>query len=92
MKKIGKAENSDEYDEQIEYLDSILSTLEDLQILYFKDETFSDDYKDLTNQMTWVEDLKQELQNEQEEIIQKEIKEYDKELLAMNAEFERSRL
>lgn len=92
MKKIGKAETIDEYDEQIDYLEDILSTLEDLQTLYSKDKLFSDEYKNAENISSWIEDTQQDLKNEREELIQIEIKEHDKEIFEMNCEFERSRI
>lgn len=92
MKKIYKAETADEYDEQIDYLDDILSTIEDLQTLYSKDKLFSDEYKNCENISSWIEDVQQDLINEREELIQIETKENDEEMFAMNCEFERSRL
>lgn len=92
MKEINKAETIDEYDEQIDYLDDILSTLEDLQTLYSKDKLFSDEYKNVENISSWIEDVQQDLMNEREELIQVETKEHDKEMFEMNCEFERSRL
>jgi uncharacterized protein HemX len=92
MKKIYKAETADEYDEQIDYLDDILSVLEDLQTLYSKDKLFADEYKNCENISSWIEDVQQDLKNEREELIQIEIKEHDKEIFEMNCEFERSRL
>lgn len=92
MKKIGKAETISDYNEQISYLEDILSMLEDLQTLYSKDKLFSDEYKNTENISSWIEDVQQDLINEREELIQDEIKEHDKEMFAMNYEFERSRL
>ena len=92
MKKIGKAETISDYEEQIRFLEDVLSTLEDLQGLYIKDELFKDEYKNVGNLSSWIEDIQQDLTNEREDLIQDEIKEHDKELLAMNYEFERSRL
>ena len=92
MKKIGKAETISDYNEQISYLDDILSTIEDLQTLYSKDKLFSDEYKNAENISSWIEDTQQDLINEREDLIQDEIKEHDKEMFAMNYEFERSRL
>jgi hypothetical protein len=92
MKEIGKAETISDYTSQISYLEDILSTLEDLQTLYGKDKTFHDDYKDASNQMCWVEELQQELINEQDELVQAEVKKNEREKIAMNYEFERSRL
>lgn len=92
MKKIGNAETIDEYDEQIDYLEDILSMLEDLQTLYSKDKLFSDEYKNAENISSWIEDVQQDLKNEREELIQIEIKEHDKEIFEMNCEFERSRI
>ena len=92
MKEIGKAEDIEEYDEQISYLEDILSTLEDLQTLYSKDKLFSDEYKNVENISSWIADTQQDLMNEREELIQDEIKEHDKEMFTMNYEFEKSRL
>lgn len=92
MKKIGKAETISDYNEQISYLEDILSMLEDLQTLYSKDKLFSDEYKNAENISSWIADAQQDLINEREELIQDEIKEHDKEMFAMNYEFERSRL
>lgn len=92
MKKIGKAETISDYNEQISYLEDILSTLEDLQTLYSKDKLFSDEYKNAENISSWIADAQQDLINEREELIQDEIKEHDEEMFAMNYEFERSRL
>lgn len=92
MKKIGKAETISDYNEQISYLEDILSMLEDLQTLYSKDKLFSDEYKNAENISSWIADTQQNLMNEREELIQDEIKEHDKEMFTMNCEFERSRL
>lgn len=92
MKKFGKAETISDYDEQISYLEDILSTLEDLQTLYSKDKLFSDEYKNVENISSWIEETQQDLMNEREELIQDEIKEHDKEMFIMNYEFEKSRL
>ena len=92
MKKIGKAETISDYNEQISYLEDILSMLEDLQTLYSKDKLFSDEYKNAENISSWIADAQQDLINEREELIQGEIKEHDEEMFAMNYEFERSRL
>lgn len=92
MKKIGKAETISDYDEQISYLEEILSTLEDLQTLYSKDKLFSDEYKNTENISSWIADTQQDLMNEREELIQDEIKEHDTEMFTMNYEFEKSRL
>ena len=92
MKEIGKAEDIEEYDEQVSYLEDILSTLEDLQTLYSKDKLFSDEYKNTENISSWIADTQQDLMNEREELIQDEIKEHDKEMFEMNLEFERSRI
>lgn len=92
MKKIGKAETISDYTQQISYLEDILSTLEDLQILYGKDSTFNDDYKDITNQINWIDELQQELKNDRAELVQAEVKQNEREKIAMNYEFERSRL
>ena len=92
MKEIGKAEDIEEYEEQISYLEDILSTLEDLQTLYSKDKLFSDEYKNVENISSWIADTQQDLMNEREELIQDEIKEHDKEMFTMNYEFEKSRL
>lgn len=92
MKEIGKAEEISDYEEQITYLEDILSQLEDLQSLYAKDSMFEDDYKEITNQMKWLDEKKQELADEKEELEQEEYEDYKKELFVMNYEFERSRL
>ncbi len=92
MKEIGKAEDIEEYDEQVSYLEDILSTLEDLQILYGKESLFSEDYKDVTNQMKWIEEKQQELIDDRAELVQAEVKQNERELIAMNYEFEGSRL
>ena len=92
MKKIGKAETISDYTQQISYLEDILSTLEDLQILYGKDSTFKEDYKDVENQINWIEEKQQELIDDRAELVQAEVKQNARELIAMNYEFERSRL
>lgn len=92
MKKIGKAETISDYNQQISYLEDILSHLEDLQSLYAKDDLFEDEYKDTKNIFTWIEEAQQNLKDEREELVQGEIKQNEKEIEAMNYEFERSRL
>lgn len=92
MKKIGKAETISDYNQQISYLEDILSTMEDLQTLFGKDAMFKDWYKDIENQMSWIEEQQQDLRNEKEEMMQPIIKQHDEEIKAMYYEFERSRL
>lgn len=92
MKKIGKAVTINEYDEQISYLEDIMSLLEDIQGLYFKDNIFNDDYKDCKNQISWLEEMQQELINEREELIEKEVKKYDEELKGMIYDFQKERI
>ena len=92
MKEIGKAETISDYNQQISYLEDILSTLEDLQTLYAKDTTFSDDYKDVTNQMEWIEEKQQELIDEREELVQDRVKQSERELIGMIYEFQKERL
>lgn len=92
MKKIGKAETISDYNQQISYLEDILSHLEDLQSLYAKDDLFEDEYKDTKNIFNWIEEVQQNLKDEREELVQEEIKQDEKEIEAMNYEFERSRL
>lgn len=92
MKKIGKAETISDYEQQISYLEDILSHLEDLQSLYAKDDLFEDEYKDTKNIFNWIEEAQQSLKDEREELVQEEIKQNEKNIEAMNYEFERSRL
>lgn len=92
MKKIGKAETISDYNQQISYLEDILSHLEDLQSLYAKDDLFKDEYKDIKNIFNWIEEAQQNLKDEREELVQEEIKQNEKNIEAMNYEFERSRL
>jgi len=92
MKKIGKAETISDYNQQISYLEDILSHLEDLQSLYAKDDLFEDEYKDTKNIFNWIEEAQQSLKDEREELVQEEIKQNEKNIEAMNYEFERSRL
>lgn len=92
MKEIGKAETISDYEQQISYIEDILSTMEDLQTLFRKDKTFSDDYKDIANQMNWIDELQQELIDEKEELVQESVRQNERELIAMNYEFEGSRL
>lgn len=92
MKKIGKAETISDYDQQISYLEDILSHLEDLQSLYAKDDLFKDEYKDIKNIFNWIEEAQQNLKDEREELVQEEINQNEKNIEAMNYEFERSRL
>ena len=92
MKEIGKAETISDYNQQISYLEDILSHLEDLQSLYAKDDLFEDEYKDTKNIFNWIEEAQQSLKDEREELVQEEIKKKEKNIEAMNYEFERSRL
>lgn len=92
MKKIGKSETISDYNQQISYLEDILSHLEDLQSLYAKDDLFEDEYKDTKNIFNWIEEVQQNLKDEREELVQEEIKQDEKNIEAMNYEFERSRL
>lgn len=96
MKKIGYAEDIDDYEEQIDYLGGLLGILEDLELAYLdgnpKDDFFKDEKEQVHEQFLYVEDIYNNLKEEMEELIEQENKEYDEELRAMNAEFERSRL
>lgn len=69
MKKIGKAETISDYNQQISYLEDILSHLEDLQILYGKDDLFKDEYKYANNLFEWIEETQQNLKDEKEELL-----------------------
>lgn len=93
MKKIDCATTIRDYEEQIAWVESILSTLEDLQSLYYKGREFcNDDYKEVTNQMKYWEELQQQLEEEKQELTGAEIEENEKYIKAMNYEFERSRV
>lgn len=69
MKKIGKAETISDYNQQISYLEDILSHLEDLQSLYAKDDLFEDEYKDTKSIFNWIEEAQQNLKDEKEELL-----------------------
>lgn len=91
MKEIGMAETIYDYTQQIQGIDDIISHLEDLQTLYYKFKD-KDNYKDVTENIKYWQGLQDELTEEREELIEKEVKEYDEEFKTMNIEFERSRL
>lgn len=92
MKRLGKASTIEEYEEQIDYIESIISTLEDLQILYGKSKDFDGDYKDTQNQLDWLEETYQDLCNEKQELVDVESIQHEYDIQAMNYEFERDRL
>lgn len=92
MKEIGKAETISDYNQQISYLEDILSTMEDLQTLFGKDKTFSDDYKDIQSQMNWIDEVQQELIDSREELRQARVKQNEEELMGMIYEFQKARL
>ena len=92
MKKIGNAETISDYNQQISYLEEVLSVLEDLQILYGKDDMFKDDYKEVQGQMTWIEEVQDNLKDEKNELLEAEIKEDEKQKMGMIYEFQRERL
>lgn len=96
MKKIGYAEDIDDYEEQIDYLGGLLGILEDLELAYLdgnpKDDIFKDEKKQIHDQFLFVEELYENLKEEMEELLEEINKEDEEELRAMNAEFERSRL
>ena len=92
-KNFEKSSTIEEYSSQIDYLEDILNALEDLRILYGKDyKTFKNDYKDTGAQMEWIEEMQDELKERKQELIDIKVKEHEKDLAGMNAEFERSRL
>lgn len=92
MKELGKAEEIEEFEEQLDYLGDILYHLEDLAVLYKKDPVFKDNYKEIKNLMNWIDDTYTDLEKEKEELEKIEAKREEEELKAMNEEFERSRL
>lgn len=92
MKELGKAEEIEEFEEQLDYLGDILYHLEDLAVLYKKDPAFKDNYKEIKDLMNWIDDTYTDLEKEKEELEQIEAKREEEELKAMNEEFERSRL
>lgn len=92
MKRIGNAETISDYSQQISYLEEVLSVLEDLQILYGKDDMFKDDYKEVQGQMIWIEEVQDNLKDEKNELLEAEIKEDEKEKMGMIYEFQRERL
>lgn len=92
MKRIGNAETISDYSQQISYLEEVLSVLEDLQILYGKDDMFKDDYKEVQGQMTWIEEVQDNLKDEKSELLEAAIKEDEKEKMGMIYEFQRARL
>lgn len=92
MKELGKAEEIEDFEEQLDYLGDILYHLEDLAVLYKKDPVFKDNYKEIKNLMNWIDDTYTDLEKEKEELEQIEAKREEEELKAMNEEFERSRL
>ncbi|MEE1143589.1 MAG: hypothetical protein U0L22_08160 [Bacteroidales bacterium] len=82
----------EEIENKIDYLDSIISTLEDLQSLYYKDSDFKKWYEDTQKEIDFLEEQRRELEQEKAELEEKEYRESEEELIGMNAEFERSRL
>lgn len=60
---------------QIEYIDSIIYTLEELKSLYDEDKRFRDDIKDVDSQIEYCEDLKQEISLKMQPYIDESIKE-----------------
>lgn len=92
MQKIGEAEDFMDYEEQFDYLDEILETLENLQLLYGEDEMFKEEYDEIGDEMAYIDNIKDQLKEEMQENEERFNKEYDEEMKAMNAEFERSRL
>lgn len=92
MIEIGKAEFIAEYEEQINYLENVLSVQEELESLYAKDTMFEDEYKEIKELMKYVEERQEELKQEKEELETLESKREEDELKELNNEFERSRL
>lgn len=59
---------------QIEYLNSIIYTLEELKSLYDENKRFEDDIKDVDSQIEYCEDLKQEISSKMQPYINESIK------------------
>lgn len=96
MKKIGYAEDIEEYEEQLEYLEGILNSLEDAMEAYndchSNDNFFADEKEQLNLQILYVKQIYENLQEELDELLEDQDKQFEKELKELNAEFERSRL
>ena len=92
MKEIGKAKTVEEYQDQIDYIESILCTLDDLQNLYKECIDFNEEYKEVTNQISWLEETLEELEEEKVDLENAESEGYYETREEMMAAWNKDRL
>lgn len=74
MIEIGKVTSVKNGQKQIDYLNSIIYTLEELKGLYGQNDRFQDDIKDVDSQIEYCEELKQQISGEMKDFIDIEIR------------------
>lgn len=74
MKELGKVTSVKNGQKQIDYINSIIYTLEELKELYGQNNRFQDDIKDVDSQIEYCEELKQQISGEMREFIDTEIR------------------
>lgn len=71
--KLGEVKSLKNGQEQIDYINSIIYTLEELKELYEENNRFEEDIKDVDSQIEYCENLKQEILSKMQIYVDKDI-------------------